>query len=123
MRNDKSDDGALVFAGCATAAIAMGVWGFSNALGLDISTGASVCMRLFLVTAAVFVSWKWGDDFDIFSLGNVWPIFLALFWSCWWPALDFWAIKALPPFYSDDSVSIWWAAWYTKWGVSQLWSA
>ena len=116
--NSRSDDSWILLAiGGVVAVVAYIVWQFSTFLGLDMSSGASVFGRLVALVILAGVSWKFGDDFEPIRPGNIWPILLALLWSCWWPALDFWASKQFPSFFNSDEVSIWWDAWYTKWSV------
>jgi hypothetical protein len=102
--------------GTLVATIAFVVWQFSTFFGLDISTGGSVFGRLVAIVVATGAAWKFGEDFDPIRLGNIWPILLALLWCCWWPALDFWENQQQPSFMRTDEVSIWWDAWYRKWG-------
>lgn len=116
--NSRSDDSWILLAiGSVVAIIAYIIWQFSTFFGLDMSSGASVFGRLVVLFILVGVSWKFGDDFEPIRFGNIWPILLALLWSCCWPALDFWASKQFPSFLNSEEVSIWWDAWYTKWGV------
>lgn len=103
------------------------LWQFSTFFGLDMDTGASVFIRLLMFVAFVGASWWLGNDYEIIRLSNIWPIVLALFWVCWWPALNYWSSgtrlgfnaptygRASPSPISVDTV--WWAAWYTKWGI------
>lgn len=117
MNNDNNDSSWIILVfGAIVAAVAIIVWKFSTSFGLDISTGGTVFGRLVALVVVAWVSWKFGDDFDPVRPGNIWPILLALLWSCWWPALDFWEGQQRPIFLSPDEVSIWWATWYTKWG-------
>lgn len=116
MSNNNNDDSAIFLAICAVVGgIAFVVWQFSTFFGLDMSSGGSVFLRLFLLVALVGASWKFGDDFDPIRLGNVWPILLAGLWCSWWPALDYWASQQRPAFLGADVATVWWAAWYTKW--------
>ena len=115
--NNDRDKGNVIFLGaCAVCGgIALVIWKFSTLFGLDMSSGGAVFLRHVLLVAMVVVSWKFGDDFAPIRLGNVWPILLAGLWSCWWPALDYWANQQRPAFLGSDVATIWWAAWYTKW--------
>ena len=118
MSNNNNDDSwILLVIGAIVSAIAFVVWQFSTFFGLDISTGGAVFGRLVALVVVAGATWKFGEDFDPIQLGNTWPILLALLWCCWWPALDFWASQQRPSFFSPEEVSIWWAAWYTKWSV------
>ena len=118
MSNNNNDRSwVLLVIGAIVAAIAFVVWQFSTFFGLDISTGGAVFGRLVALVVLTGVAWKFGEDFDPIQLENIWPILLALLWCCWWPALDFWASQQRPSFFNPEEISIWWAAWYTKWGV------
>ncbi|HMW86491.1 MULTISPECIES: hypothetical protein [Betaproteobacteria] len=117
--SNRSDDSwvgvvILVLAGLC----AYGVWQFSNTFGLDMATGFSVIGRLvvFAVLAGAALYSSNSYSWDMFRLGNTWPLLLGVFWVCWWPALDFWAAKEIPSFMNPESASVWWDAWYTKWG-------
>jgi hypothetical protein len=106
---------ALVIAGLFLGLL---VWKFSEALGLDIKSGASVLLRL-IVTAALTGLCAWfGKDFEFLHLKSVWPILTVLFWLCWWPALDCWASSEVPFSSMRETYDLpWWDEWYTKWGV------
>jgi hypothetical protein len=99
--------GILVFVGITPI--------FSSFFGLDPRIGAWVLGGMILCSGIFGLSvWCWLYDNYHTSLvhpGNIWPILLAMLWSCWWPALDFWESETLAPFSSHN---IWWAAWYTK---------
>jgi hypothetical protein len=102
----------------AVAALcALGIWRFSQAFGLDMSTGFSVVVRLLAVAVAAGLALYASSSysFDMFRLGNTWPILLAMLWVAWWPALDYWAAQEVPTFLRDTT-SVWWDAWYTKAG-------
>lgn len=115
MSNNSSNDSAILLAIATVGGFAFIVWQFSTFVGLDMSSGGAVFLRLVVLVAMVVASWKFGDDFDPIRLGNIWPVLLAGLWCCWWPALDFWASQQRPAFFSTDVATIWWAAWYTKW--------
>ncbi|MFL9999238.1 hypothetical protein PQR34_45035 [Paraburkholderia sediminicola] len=117
---NNGDDGTLVLLAIIVigGGIAFAVWQFSTLFGLDMSTGGSVMGRLVGVAVLAILSWKFGDDFDVVRLGNIWPILLGLAWASWWPGLDYWAAHAEPHFsLSDEDVTVWWNAWYTEFGV------
>lgn len=117
--SNRGDGSWIGFVAIILAAVFFYVlWLFAKAFGLDIKTSFSVIGRhvvfIILVVAAYYSS-----DFglDIFRIGNAWPILLGILWTCWWPALDYWAIKDVPSFVDAEIISVWWDAWYTKWGV------
>lgn len=91
---------------------------FSSFFGFDMRTGAWVLGGMIVCSGILGLSvWGWLYDNHNTSLvhpGNIWPILLAMLWGCWWPALDFWASRTIGPF---SSHTIWWAAWYTEYGV------
>jgi hypothetical protein len=117
MSNSRSDDSWIILViGSVVAIAAYIVWQFSTFFGLDMSSGGAVFLRLVLLVVLAGLCWKFGDDFEL--MGMIWPILLALLWSCWWPALDFWASKEISMvFRHEDAPIIWWDAWYTKWGI------
>lgn len=116
MSKVDSEDGWILFViGVALAAFI--VWKFSPYLGLDMATGGLVLARLAVLVVLTGLCWRLADDFPRLRPGAVWPILLALLWLCWWPALDFWAVKALPASLLREGDFPWWASWYTKWGV------
>lgn len=47
-------------------------------------------------------------------LGKSWPLLLALFFLCWWPALVFWASHQSPRLWATGEAEFWWDAWYAK---------
>lgn len=116
MSNKNNDGIWILVIGAIVVAIVFLVRLFATSFGLDASASVEVIVRhaaLFVISGA---AWKFGEDFDPIHPKNTWPILLALFWCCWWPALDYWASQQLPSFFKHEEISIWWAAWYTKWG-------
>ncbi len=117
----------MVVIGAVVALFAYLVWQFSTLFGLDMGTGVTVFFRLLMLVAIVGAAWWFSNGYDIIRLGNIWPIVLALFWVCWWPALDYWStgtgLRFSAPAYGRASPgpisvdAVWWAAWYTKWGI------
>lgn len=115
MSNNSSNDSAMLLAIAAVGGLAFIVWQFSTFFGLDMPSGGAVFLRLLILVGLVAASWKFGDDYELIGLGNVWPILLAGLWCSWWPGLDYWASQQRPAFFGSDVATIWWAAWYTKW--------
>jgi hypothetical protein len=93
------------------------VWMFSRFFGLDMATGFGVLLRLLLLAVVACGCWKFGDDVPVIHPGKSWPLLLALFIVCWWPALDVWARHQSPRLWADEQVTLWWNAWYTKLAV------
>lgn len=89
------------------------VWWFSDTFNLDMSTGAQVLGMHAILAVMAWVSWRFGE-YSLFSFSNAWPVLLGLLWMAWWPALNHWAVASYPAFYNPDDISVWWAAWYTK---------
>lgn len=110
----RSDSWVPAAAAAIVGLIAYMVWTFANAFGLDFRTGASVLGRLTALAVVLAVCWRFGEDFELLHLGNAWPVLLALFWACWWPALDYWAASEHPTFFEPEDVGVWWSAWYSK---------
>lgn len=120
MSNRNDNDLALLLVILIGGGIALAVWKFSTACGLDMNTGASVMLRLAIPIALGAGSLKFFDDYDTFRFGNVWPVLLGLVWVAWWPALDYWAAHAELGYslsLSDEGVTVWYNAWYTEFGV------
>lgn len=116
--NSRGDDRwTILVIGGVVAIVAYIIWRFSTFFGLDMNSGTAVFGRLVTLVVLVGASWKFGDDFELISLENTWPVLLALLWSCWWPALEFWASNPSLPFKSEEVPTIWWNAWYTEWAV------
>lgn len=122
-----SSDDSVFWLVAATIAVGLGsfTWLLSKWLSVDtetaIKTLAGLMTLFLLIAASVWLS----RDYPVFGIGTVWPVFLALGWACFWPALDFWSH---PPdsknvlAYSESLFRTlhtpkWWAEWYTKWGV------
>jgi hypothetical protein len=103
---------AIVFAGLCLGA----VWTFSQFFGLDMRTGSIVLLRL-LLAAVIVGCWKFGDDAPFLHPGKSWPLLLAIFIVCWWPALDVWARHQSPRLWASEEVELWWNAWYTELAV------
>ncbi|WP_411883848.1 hypothetical protein [Polaromonas sp. YR568] len=112
---DSEDSWILFVVGVALAAFIVSK--FSPHLGLDMATGGMVLARLAVWVVAVGLSWKLSDEFPALGLKAIWPLLLSLHWLCWWPALDFWAVKGVAPHLVRQEMLPWWAAWYTRWGV------
>jgi hypothetical protein len=114
-RNNNDDSWIILVIGGVVAIAAYVIWQFSTFFNLDISSGASVFGRLIGWVVLAGASWKFGDDIEQIRPGAIWPILLASFWACWWPALAHWASQVFP--FSSEVEAIWWNAWYFKWGV------
>jgi hypothetical protein len=116
MSKVDSEDGWILFVvGVALAAFI--VWKFSPYLGLDMATGGMVLARLAVLVVVTGLSWKVANDFPPLGPAAIWPLLLSALWLCWWPALDFWAAKGLPPLLIREDDLPWWDTWYTRWGV------
>jgi hypothetical protein len=90
------------------AVLAVVAWHFLT----DMSAGMEVFLRLFsLIAAAAYLASSFRNSS---ILADNWPLLLALLWACLWPALEFWG-RTPSPFDSHDA-TLWWAAWYTRWG-------
>jgi hypothetical protein len=114
-RNNAGDGAGIVFLVCA-GFVAFGAWQFSTALGVDFATGLSVFWRCLVLTLTAVVAWWAGRELQVFSLGTIWPILLAMLTVCVWPAVDYHATQAFPTFYQSEDTTVWWDAWYTKLG-------
>lgn len=117
MAKPDRDDGPLALAIVFTALFLGAVWMFSQFFGFDAPTSFSVVSRLLLLAGATFGCWYVGDDAPFLHLRKSWPLLVASFAVCWWPALDVWANHQYPRLWATDQVELWWNAWYTKLGV------
>lgn len=133
MNYHRSDAGNTIFVGMliATGFFLFLIWKFSGLFGLDFHTGLAVFLRLLVWTLLLAASWWFGDvqDIEQVRLGNTWPILLATFSVCWWPALKYWSMPFHMPtnFFGEQdfrleglyphSDPVWWATWYTRYGV------
>ena len=115
-RNDDSWIGVVILLFSALSVYC--VWKFSNTFGLDMTASFSVVGRLAIFTVLTGVSIYSSGHYTwyVFRFGNTWPILLGIFWICWWPALDYWAINGVPSFVESELTNIWWDAWYSKLG-------
>ncbi|RWA37726.1 hypothetical protein XfCFBP8078_05675 [Xylella fastidiosa subsp. multiplex] len=112
---NSNDSGAVVIGVIVLISLAIwgAIWGFSTLLGLDTDIGAPVFLRLLIVIGLFFVSLIFGRDWEIIHFRKIWPILLALAWTCFWPALNYWSSQTLFGHFDTP----WWATWYTKGGV------
>lgn len=119
MSDNNRNDGPFLAAALLLIVGVACVWWFSDTFGLDFRTSAQVMALHLVVGAMAWVSWRFGE-YSLFSFSNAWPALLGLVWMCWWPALEHWSLAAQTAFYQTEAPTIWWAAWYTKFGVLVL---
>ncbi|BCQ29992.1 hypothetical protein NK8_81830 (plasmid) [Caballeronia sp. NK8] len=119
MSNRNGNDLVLLVVILGGGFILFCVWQFSNAFGLDMSTGSKVMALLAIPIALGITSFKFFDgDYDMLRLGSVWPVLIGLVWVAFWPALDHWAAHGgYRPSLYDEDVTVWWNAWYTEFGA------
>ncbi|KAB0583563.1 hypothetical protein [Comamonas kerstersii] len=115
MSNNNNDNLIVLGAFTVVGVGALIVWKFSQFLGLDFQTGLEVLKRLLPIT----ILWAGILYFMPISFKDVWPLALASIWWSFWPALDYWSGLTVPKdFVKYDIVEpMWYAMWYTKWGV------
>lgn len=117
MSDSRSDEGLFMMMILGVlVAVALIVWKFSTFFGLNMETGGTVLWHMVKLALLAGFLWWAGDMFDPIRPGNTWPILAALFWACWWPALDYRAGLQYPSFFGEMP-TVWWNAWYTKWGI------
>ncbi|MEZ9210119.1 hypothetical protein CWO04_20140 [Vibrio splendidus] len=95
------------------------VWRFSEWLGLPFDISLEVLGKIALATAcALFWKFAFGDGYSNLS---IWPLYLAAFYSSWFPALDYWGTTSTAIYSYDYYVSsqvevatAWYALWYVK---------
>lgn len=85
---------------------------FSTLLGLNIV----LCLTLMLVRYEFLDSGIYRHQLGWCRIQTVWPPLLATAWICFSPSLDALEIQQLPNALKNSG--FWWAAWYTKLGVS-----
>lgn len=112
---DSEDSWILFVVGVALAAFVC--WKFSASFGLDRRAGGAVFSRLAVLAVATRLCWTLADEFRLLQPRNTWPLFLSLLWLCLWPALDFWAGDCRQASLQHEEACLWWAAWYTQWGL------
>ena len=101
------------------AAMFAALWLFST-LGLGMYAGVMVLGGMALVLGLALLAWRFGAATPFTRLSVVWPLLLALLWICWWPALDYWAVKELPSFARTGHALPWWDTSAAKWGGALL---
>lgn len=128
--SNQNDQSLIPIVAIIAGILILGVlWKASVILGLDIRTAAQVLLLTLFVTllylSALYASGR--EDWDIpvrISFWSTLPIFCALVWCIWWPALDYWSLHAsslseatadsfamAPP---DRESTEWFAKWYSK---------
>jgi hypothetical protein len=109
MSNTNPGDGSkagLTLGGIAVLAVV--AWHFLT----HMSVGMEVSLRLFsLVVSVAYLTYSFRNSR---ILADNWPLLLALLWACLWPALEFWGRTPTP--FDPNEATLWWAAWYTRWG-------
>ncbi|MFZ2524774.1 MAG: hypothetical protein WAW87_05625 [Candidatus Ferrigenium altingense] len=113
MSRDSNDENAFVaVAIIVLGLLALGVWKFSSAIGVNFETGLSVLLRTGGVLAVCIALLK----LDILSLGQVIPALIGgLAWA-FFPALDYWSAQATGEMQFGFSLGepMWYARWYSK---------
>jgi len=108
--NNNSDLVMLIIV-VVTGLILFICWKFSQALGIDLATGARLFFGLILTAGAAIALLKFNH------LNAFWPFLLGVLWIFCWPSLDYWAVESTSLFASNHlSETPWWAKWYTKVG-------
>ncbi len=91
---------------------ALGVWKFSQLLGLDMGTGFRIMAGIIILCIVFGLVWT---QFEL-GIGATLPLALAGLWMVFWPALDVWATPHVPSFMLDRAEPQWFASWYVKAG-------
>ena len=117
MTNRSQDDswiGILIFA--VVGFIALGVWKFSQSIGVDFATGAEV-----LYKTIIYLIIFGGASYFLKDTIGIKNTSLALFpfsIFCITPALDFKAMSGIPEFMSTTYVTIpWWGTNLGQFGI------
>lgn len=113
MSSSSNDENAFVIiAVIILGLLAIGVWKFSSAIGVNFETSLSVLLRTGGVLAICIALLK----FDVLSLGQVFPALIGgLAWA-FFPALDYWSAQAAGEVQFGFSLGepMWYARWYSK---------
>lgn len=90
-------------------------WQFKELLGLrSPEASMQIILNYIILFILIGVSVFFGGD--LAGPGRLWPVFLAIGWACFWPALNDWADQSYPTFLGE-AYAPWWNAWYTKLGI------
>ena len=80
-------------------------------IGMDLSGSLKVTIATGVLLAALFVAWQMGVWRKWFT-----PLMAGAFVACWWPLLDWIAIKKnMPQNFVADTPIIFNAPWYASW--------
>lgn len=107
MKNDSIGPTLIIGAGVVLALLA---WKFSNALNLPFEIGFNIL--IFSVALSMgYVVMKFLVRFE----PTIWPIFMVLFYWCWFPAFDHWSYveNSFSSYFRSEQVS-WYALWYVQ---------
>ncbi|WP_124633946.1 hypothetical protein [Burkholderia cenocepacia] len=124
MNRQYGDSGAIVLVIFVAVVVVSLVARFSSILDLDFDVTLSMFFRFVMLACSIGVAWWACNQLNVDGVKCIAPVALALFWGCWWPALDFWAgqseagmsAMAYAPLSAADSTSVWWDSWYVKGG-------
>lgn len=89
--------------------VAILAWKFSNAIGVDVSTGSGVLIRLMICV----MGWGFVWFSKLFTFRETLPVFLCTLWPVWWPVLDYWSSHSILDTFGPDT-PLWYAGWHTK---------
>lgn len=117
MSNRNGDAGGFgVIIVIVSIAVAIAVWKFSRLIGVDMTTGRNVAVWLVFSILIIGAMIYFNDTLE-FTPSLMIAIAICLIWFSFWPALDYWARASTVLGSLRINVDVWWAAWYTKWGV------
>ena len=99
----------------AVGLLVIALWNAAGIFGVDFDTGAEVVIGLLPLMGM----WAVLRYFTPIRFGDTWPLALAGFWSCWWPALDYWSDPAgrIAGSGHEDLPPRWYASEPVKWEV------
>lgn len=120
---DDSGQAFLVVVVLCVGLLGLGIWKFSNALGIDMSAGISLFVGFITAVTLLGVGWWQQSSYGGFlSVRGVLPLAIWFVWLGMGPALQQWG--AIGPMFAgmtDETRPVeWWANGYTRWGVSLL---
>ena len=118
MSKSSSDDGLFIIVVIITAVVALGVFKFSEAIGVEWEVGLTIIGRMALVLI-FWGAWRYLRAYNYYET-PVWPIALAgIIWA-WFPAIDVWSVQENQPILGDfgytsyEASKAWWSEWYVK---------
>jgi len=109
MNNNNNGDFVVGVIIIFVAVMALIAWKFSNVIGVDVSTGTGVLIRLVMFTFCWIMVW----NLNLFTFSESLPFFICSIWPVWWPVLDYWSEHSFFGVFGPEDPT-WYATWQTK---------